>query len=167
MKKTLVLLAVTILSATSFGATIKDARLNKEKKSIEIDVAYGGGCEKHSFKLDVGSCLESFPVQCSAKLKHNSNGDSCEAYIHQTLSFSLEELGLDEEYYESASLTIYGSGDSKASIRLPAKDKYRVGEVFTTFEKGVVPKVDKDLEWKLVAVLESLPEQYMYTLVKK
>jgi hypothetical protein len=174
--KFITLIALAALSTATFSAEIKATRVNSETKSIEIDVAYGGGCEKHDFKLEIGACLESYPVQCFAELKHDSNGDFCEAYIQETLSFSIKELGLDDEYYELGSIDIIGDNNTRKSISLPeltptfsnkVDSKYSEGSRITVQHNGIVPGAPKGLKWELKAVLESYPAQYVYVLVKK
>lgn len=115
--------------AFAFNATaaeIKAAKLDASKKNILVDVVYGGGCKKHVFTLDVGGCLESMPVQCSAKLVHKTIGgpDLCEALISETVVLSLKKYGLDDSYYAGGKLTITGdrgfTGEpSSATVRLP------------------------------------------------
>jgi len=124
MKKMFVFAALTLMTANSFGAAVKSAKLDASLKNILIDVTYGGGCAKHEFKLEIGACLESFPVQCSAKLTDNTV-DNCEALLMETVSISLESAGLNDPYYQGASITIFGDVDwqtnqpSKATVKLP------------------------------------------------
>lgn len=172
MKKLLIIAAISVLSIQSFAAEIKGARVNMETSSIEIDVAYGGGCKEHKFDLEIGSCMESYPVQCLADLKHDSNGDFCEAYLQQTLSFSIAELGLTDSYYTNGSLTIFGSNNSSATIKIPAivdqsESKYLEGDSITLQKGDAIPEAPEGFAWVLRAVLESYPEQYLYELVKK
>ncbi len=120
--KLLLTIAISLFAFTATATEIRDARVNLENMTLEVDLSFGGGCEEHVFDLQMGMCLESFPVQCEATLLHSTksgNPDFCEAYLHQTAVFSLEEKGLLDSYYSRASLTILGSGDSKASVRLP------------------------------------------------
>jgi hypothetical protein len=115
--------------AFAFNATaaeVKSAKLDSSKKNILVDVVYGGGCKKHVFKLEVGACLESYPVQCTAALKHSTIGgpDLCEALISETVVINLKKAGLDDSYYAGGKLTITGdrgfTGEpSQATIRLP------------------------------------------------
>ncbi len=71
---------------------------------LEVDVAYGGGCEEHIFDLFWdGSFLESFPVQAQLQLTHGGEPDFCEAFIMETLRFDLSVL---QEAYKAG----YGSG---------------------------------------------------------
>lgn len=123
--KTLFALAITL---TAFSASahaermpeVQGARYNAATQSIDVDVAYGGGCEKHVFKLEVGGCLESMPVQCSARvIDVSAKPDFCEAYIHQTISFKLADYGLTDDYYTRASMVIEGANNSSAGIDLP------------------------------------------------
>lgn len=111
-------LFLTIASST-YGANITDARVSLDNKTLEIDVNYGGGCKEHEFELDINECLESSPVQCTAELLHNTNGDLCEAIIGKTLIFSFEELGLNNSYYSNGTLTITGNQKSSVTVTMP------------------------------------------------
>ncbi len=116
---------VVVIMMSCFAIAAQAAVINSaevKNGNLEISVSYGGGCEEHAFKLEVGSCLESYPVQCrEAKLIHTMpNGfDACEAYITETVIISLEEAGLSDSYYTRASLIINGSNDSKVAVSLP------------------------------------------------
>lgn len=120
--KLLFILTIALFGFTANAAEIMDARINKENMTLEIDVAYGGGCQEHVFDIEVGICRESYPVQCDAQLLHTTvsgEPDFCEAYLSQTVVISLEKKGLLDSYFERGSLTIFGSDDSSASVRLP------------------------------------------------
>lgn len=61
--------------------------------TLEINVSYGGGCEKHQFTLvSPGVFLESFPVQLRLSLAHNANNDSCEAWLTDDYHFDLSAI---------------------------------------------------------------------------
>lgn len=66
--------------------------------SLEVDVAYGGGCEAHEFVLcwPDQTFAESSPVQVGLELYHNANGDMCEAYFEETITLDL--IPLQESY---------------------------------------------------------------------
>ena len=74
--------------------------------TITLNVTYSGGCKEHCFSLYMSpaSFLESSPVQANLYLRHNSNGDACEAFINKTVSFNLRPVA---ELYQS----LYGSYD--------------------------------------------------------
>lgn len=118
MKYTIMTLLMA-LATYSQAAVIEGGRANEVDGTLELDVAYGGGCEEHRFDLQVDMCLESHPVKCDAKLIHDSNGDACEAYISRTVEFSLSELGLNDAYFSRGSLTINGDGGTKVTVILP------------------------------------------------
>lgn len=59
---------------------------------LEVQVRYGGGCEKHEFELFWdGSEFESNPVQIPLVLTHNNNGDACRSIVTETLQFDLSK----------------------------------------------------------------------------
>jgi len=101
---------------------VESAKLNAKEGVLEVDVSFGGGCLEHTFELQVGGCLESFPVQCTLKVVDTTEGfDACEAFLFKTLKFSLKEYGLTDSYYSGASLTIKGAGKTSAGVTLPRK----------------------------------------------
>lgn len=74
--------------------------------SVSFTVNYGGGCKEHDFFLIANPYfLESYPVQASILLSHDSNEDHCEALITKSgIKFNL--LPLRKEYEKQ-----YGSGN--------------------------------------------------------
>lgn len=124
MKFIAIVLAMSSLS--SFAATVHSAKLDAAKKNILVDVSYGGGCKKHTFTLNVGACMETYPVRCSAVLVEKTVGglDMCEAIVGETVKINLAKYRLDEAYYANGSLTITGDRDmngkpSSATVILP------------------------------------------------
>ena len=83
------------------SATITDDTLN-------ISVSYSGGCEAHQFTLVASDAfLESFPVQLSASLAHNANGDTCEAYPTENYRFDLTPIkAMYQEAYRQEAGTV-------------------------------------------------------------
>jgi hypothetical protein len=125
MKLKLLVLA-TLFTAGAQAAEVLSAKLDAAKKNILVDVSYGGGCKDHVFKLKLGGCLESFPVQCSAQLVETvvDGPDFCEAIVGETVKFSLKKYGLTDGYFKGGSLTIIGDKnfrgeDSSATVTLP------------------------------------------------
>ncbi len=60
---------------------------------LTLSVSYSGGCQSHQLKLySTRAVMESLPPQASAWLSHNGNGDMCEAYITEEVTFNLSEL---------------------------------------------------------------------------
>lgn len=115
-----------LISLASYAAEVVEAKLDESQENIEVTVRYGGGCKEHDFSLELTGCLEISPVQCEAKLVEKVIGgpDFCEAYITKVVVFNLSKMGLGDEYYRSATLTITGDGDrngleSSASVVLP------------------------------------------------
>ena len=83
-----------------------------EGDRLNLSVSYGGGCRKHVFTLVISkSFRESDPVQLSAVLAHHANGDPCEAYPTESISF---DLGLVRTRYQS----FYGSGPGEVVLRI-------------------------------------------------
>ena len=64
-----------------------------EGDSLRLSVQYGGGCAEHRFSLVFGDAwMESYPVQVSALLSHDANGDNCRALFTGRIAFSLVPL---------------------------------------------------------------------------
>ncbi len=119
MKRIVLSLASFIVASSSFAAEVKSARLSANGKNLEVDVFYGGGCKEHNFTLQVGGCLESFPVQCGVELVDNTHDDFCEALVGKTVVFSLKKYGLTDSYYSGARLSINGDNETSATVILP------------------------------------------------
>ena len=83
-----------------------------EGDRLTISVSYAGGCRNHVFTLVISkSFMESDPVQLSAFLAHNANGDPCEAFPTESLSF---DLGAVRTRYQM----FYGPGPGKVVLRI-------------------------------------------------
>ncbi|WP_420636241.1 hypothetical protein [Candidatus Palauibacter sp.] len=79
---------------------------------LTIEVSYAGGCRRHDFTLVISKTfLESDPVQLPAVLAHEANGDSCEAWITESLVF---DLALVRTRYQQ----FYGSGSGTVVLRV-------------------------------------------------
>ena len=80
--------------------------------ALTVSVSFAGGCQEHAFTLVIGdSFAESSPVQLPAVLKHDANGDSCEAWLTETHVFDLE---LIRNRYREA----YGPGAGTVVLQL-------------------------------------------------
>jgi len=61
--------------------------------TVKITVSYSGGCKRHSFEIIWDETLsDTEPQQTGLIILHNGNGDSCEAYITETLAFNISDL---------------------------------------------------------------------------
>ena len=77
-----------------YGMAPAERRLRAvEGDSLILDVSYSGGCSPHDFYL-LGDCgwQASANPQMEAILVHDGHGDTCEAYLTQTLRFDLSPL---------------------------------------------------------------------------
>lgn len=111
--------ACALMGTPSFAATIEGGRIDISRGMLVLEVSYSGGCETHSFSIDMQGCREISPVDCDARLVENSRGDRCEMGAQETLKFSLRSLGLDKPYYSNGTLTIKGDRNSEVTIQLP------------------------------------------------
>ncbi len=123
MKAISIVLSIVFAALASNAATIKAGRLDSTGKNLLLDVSYSGGCGKHNFSLSLNGCAESLPVQCSAKLIHETN-DFCEALISKTITLNLAENGIKGSYFSNGSLTVESElagllGDDSVTVFLP------------------------------------------------
>ena len=119
--KTLMIAALGFfaLANGASAAVVNTASVDAARGLLLVNVTYGGGCAEHKFKLEVGVCLESFPVRCGVTVADLTKNDFCEALVTQDLEFSLSEYGLTDSYYEGASLAISGTGGKSVHVKLP------------------------------------------------
>ena len=107
--------ALTITANVASAAHLKDARLNLENQTIELDVVYNGGCVEHNFELEVRSCNRTLPMSCVARIVDSAQSDSCRAVISETVEVSavelLEKMALSE-------VVILGAGDSAVHVQV-------------------------------------------------
>lgn len=81
-----------------------------EGDTLTLTVEYGGGCRVHRFALLVDPIFrESDPVQMSARLAHDADGDLCRALLREDLRF---DLGPVRRHYQAA----YGPGPGEIVI---------------------------------------------------
>lgn len=72
--------------------------------TLTLSIQYGGGCRVHRFALLVDPAFrESDPVQVSARLAHDADGDMCRALISEDLRFDLSPV---RRHYQRS----YGEG---------------------------------------------------------
>jgi hypothetical protein len=70
--------ALTITAATIDGDT------------LTLVVNHGGGCERHDYALyGCSATIKTNPLGVDMRLSHNANGDMCDAFLTDTLRFSL------------------------------------------------------------------------------
>lgn len=100
---------ISTINLSTDEARIKNISI--ESDTIVLVVEYGGGCEKHDFKLfGFKYFLKSNPPQSDIFLSHNANGDLCKALLIDSLRFYLGPLKETYQFY-------YGYGN-KGTILL-------------------------------------------------
>jgi hypothetical protein len=120
LTKTLLVLSLALFSASAQASppvSVQAARLTESNRGIEVDVFYGG-CDRQSFKLEVGKlCGQSLPASCAARVVSLGSSGPCRMAIRETLTFELtdEELNI----VRGSILSVYGSNDSSASLAIP------------------------------------------------
>jgi hypothetical protein len=86
--------------------------------SISIIVSYSGGCKQHTFEIIWSETLsDTEPPQTGIIILHDANEDACEAYITETLTFSVSDLAANlcfDSLYVSV-LNGYTPDDSTSS----------------------------------------------------
>ena len=80
--------------------------------TLTISVSYGGGCRTHRFTLVIAaSFVESSPLRLPAELRHDANGDMCEAWLTESYAF---DLALVRARYRE----VYGPGAGRVALQL-------------------------------------------------
>ena len=80
--------------------------------TLTISASYAGGCRTHEFTLVIAaSFTESSPVGLPAVLRHNANGDTCEAFPTESYVF---DLALVRARYRA----VYGPGAGRVALQL-------------------------------------------------
>ena len=80
--------------------------------TLTISVSYSGGCRTHVFTLVIAaSFVDSSPVRLPAELRHDANGDTCEAFPTESYAF---DLALVRTRYR----TVYGPGAGRVALQL-------------------------------------------------
>ncbi len=79
---------------------------------LEVSVSYGGGCAEHEFTLVLAEAFrETFPLRLPVDLRHEANGDACEAWLTTDYVF---DLTLVRTRYREG----YGSGPGSVILQL-------------------------------------------------
>jgi hypothetical protein len=82
---------------------------------VEVTVSYPGGCAQHSFEIIWNEAVtNSNPPGINLAVIHDANGDSCEAYITEVITFNLGDL-IDStlaEFVSVAAISGYNPCDS-------------------------------------------------------
>lgn len=80
--------------------------------TLTVSVSYSGGCRTHVFTLVIAaSFVESSPVRLPAVLRHDANGDACEAFPTESYAF---DLALVRARYRA----VYGPGTGSVALQL-------------------------------------------------
>lgn len=84
--------------------------------SVEVTVAYSGGCKQHSFDVIWnGAVAKTNPPEISLFIKHHANDDACETYVTEKLTFSLTNL-TGSISYPDATFNVMNGGNSVDSV---------------------------------------------------
>ena len=80
---------------------------------LVLEVAYGGGCEKHTFELLTSDSFQAgSPVVLGMLLFHDAGGDACEAWLRRRLWFDLRPV---RDLYRR----VYREQAGSVELRLP------------------------------------------------
>ncbi|MHA2294267.1 MAG: hypothetical protein ACXACK_19065 [Candidatus Hodarchaeales archaeon] len=81
---------------TSPRDSVEFLRVELEDDLLTIKFSYGGGQMAHDFELiGSGEYMESFPIQTTLVLSHDSHGDLAKSLITKELIFDLKPLAED------------------------------------------------------------------------
>lgn len=68
-------------------------KISVNEEMLQMSLNYSGGCKEHNITLYASTVFfKSYPPQAEIFLSHNSNSDSCEAWINRDEAFNLEPL---------------------------------------------------------------------------
>ena len=132
-------------SVTSDPFELKDIVITGD--SVKITVAYSGGCRKHSFEIIWNETISStVPPQTGIIIIHNANQDMCEAYITETLAFSIYDL-TSVVSLDTLCVSILNGWTPADSISTGGWDPsdstdYDNGDIKITFSEGDVCQVN-------------------------
>ena len=102
--------------------------------ALQISASYGGGCRTHEFTLVIAaSFIESSPVRLPAVVRHDADGDPCEAWLTESYAF---DLALVRERYRE----FYGPGAGRVVLELDGVDEDRLVYEFTDDPSGGIPE---------------------------
>ena len=80
--------------------------------TLTVSMSYSGGCRAHVFTLVIAtSFVDSSPVRLPAVLRHNANGDRCEAFPTESYAFDLAPV-------RARYRAVYGPGASSVALQL-------------------------------------------------
>ena len=80
--------------------------------TLTVSVSYSGGCRTHALTLVIAeSFVDSSPVRLPAVLRHDANGDTCEAFLTESYAF---DLALVRARYRA----VYGPGAGRVALQL-------------------------------------------------
>ena len=100
-------------SEGSDSFVIKSVKIDDTALKMHIEVSYGGGCQKHEFSLVWPEVITMiYPPNFGVILNHNANGDTCEAWLTETLTIDLQDDSLwlsDQEIRDMVVTVINGS----------------------------------------------------------
>ena len=109
------------LSVNSDPFTLDSIIVQGDK--VEVTVSYPGGCTQHSFEIIWNETVtNSNPPGIDLAVIHDANGDSCEAYITEVLTFNLDDL-IDSTLAEAVSVSAI-SGYNPCDSTVYERDKF-------------------------------------------
>lgn len=106
------------------GFTLHGIAMNGDK--LSLDISHSGGCKEHFYTLFMSpsAFLKSFPAQANLYLRHNGNGDLCEALLRPKLSFDLRAVAeLYQKLYQRRDpiqINVYGYFQGQPGEKLSA-----------------------------------------------
>jgi hypothetical protein len=145
MKQFLMLALLTASQAYGGNVGVEEARYDAKKKSVELDLVYGGGCEEHKFKLKFSKqCARSMPGRATATLVHAKGaGDKCRGMMRETVRFSIKQSPCEGEH-ELDIFSEEGTELKTVSIETPESGADERSERIHGVYKGIGFEVDLD-----------------------
>lgn len=101
------------ISNISKGAPFTMNTLKREGDILQLNISYSGGCSPHNFEIIWdGNVYTDDPCYMNLLVIHNSNNDSCESLITQTITINLMDLIGDVEYKDSCTYNFFSTYNS-------------------------------------------------------
>ncbi len=102
------------------GAPFTINSIERNGNILLVEVSYSGGCKPHEFSaVWDGIALFTNPPIIPVILKHDANGDACEAYLTETLELDLSTIVKDQELLDKAVISlINGTSDQEVTEEL-------------------------------------------------
>lgn len=99
---------------------INSVKIDDKKLNMLIEVSYAGGCKTHEFSLVWPEVITMiYPPNFSVILNHDAKGDTCEAWLTETLDINLQDdsLWLSDQEIRDMTVTIINGSNPEEKVQ--------------------------------------------------